>query len=187
MRLVILHPKLILKSLVLLFTSVLLSGCYGQKGLDDLKVFMTDVKSKPHGRIEPLPEFRAYESFSYGASDLRSPFSKPVIIEILEAEVEEASSVFPNFDRPKEYLERFAISTLSMVGTLSREGGSLWALVTDENGDVHRVKEGNFLGQNHGEILVVTELSVQVMEIVPDGDGGWVQRPRAIQIEGIEQ
>ena len=180
-------PKFMLKTLLLVLSSFLLAGCYGQKGLDDLKVFMVDVKSQPHGRIEPLPEFRAYESFSYGASDLRSPFSKPVIIEILEAEIEESSSVYPNFDRSKEYLERFAISTLAMVGTLSREGGSLWALITDENGDVHRVKEGNYMGQNHGEILVVTELSVQVMEIVPDGDGGWVQRPRAIQIEGIEQ
>ena len=177
----------VLRVLFILVLGSLLSGCYGQKGLDDLKVFMVDVKNQPHGRVDPLPEFRAYEAFTYGASDLRSPFSKPVIIEILEAEVEESSSVFPNFDRSKEYLERFAISSLSMVGTLSREGGSLWALITDQNGDVHRVKEGNYLGQNHGEILVVTELSVQVMEIVPDGDGGWVQRPRAIQIEGIEQ
>jgi len=166
---------------------VSLTGCYGQKGLGDIKAYMADIKSRPHGRIEPLPEFHAYEAFTYKASQMRSPFTKPVEVEVVEAEINETQSLFPDFDRTKEYLERFAITTLSMVGTLSREGENLWALIGDENGDVHRVTTGNYIGQNHGQIIDVSELGVQVLEIIPDGDGGWVQRPRAIQIEGLEE
>jgi type IV pilus assembly protein PilP len=167
--------------------SIIISGCYGQKGLGDIKAYMADIRSQPHGRIEPLPEFHAYEAFTYKASELRSPFAKPVVVEVVETEVKESLNLFPDFDRAKEYLERFPITTLAMVGTLSREGDDLWALISDENGDVHRVKMGNYLGQNHGQIVEVNELGLQVLEIVPDGDGGWVQRPRAIQIEGLEE
>ncbi|MFC3152394.1 pilus assembly protein PilP [Litoribrevibacter euphylliae] len=155
--------------------------------MNDIKAYMADIKSKPHGQIEPLPEFHAYEAFTYQANELRSPFSKPVVVEVMETTVKESINLFPDFDRTKEYLERFAITTLSMVGTLSREQGFLWALISDENGDVHRVKVGNYLGQNHGQITDVTELGIQVLEIIPDGDGGWIQRPRAIQIEGLEE
>ena len=171
----------------LILSSLLLGGCYGQKGLSDIKAYMADIRSQPHGRIEPLPEFHAYESFTYKASEKRSPFTKPVIVEVLKTEVKQTQSIYPDLDRSKEYLERFAITTLAMVGTLARDGGFLWALISDENGDVHRVKEDNFLGQNHGRIIEVTELGVQVLEIIPDGDGDWVQRPRAIQIEGLEE
>ncbi|WP_344799162.1 pilus assembly protein PilP [Litoribacillus peritrichatus] len=167
--------------------SITLAGCYGQKGLSDIKAYMADIRSKPHGRVEPLPEFHAYESFTYQASELRSPFTKPVVIEVLHTEVKKTQNIFPDLDRSKEYLERFAITTLAMVGTLAREGDDLWALISDENGDVHRVKEGNYLGQNHGEIISVSELGLQVLEIVPDGNGDWIQRPRAIQIDGLEE
>lgn len=177
----------LVRNLTLLLIMASLSGCYGQKGLSDIKAYMADIRSQPHGQIEPLPEFHAYEAFTYQASELRSPFSKPVVVEVMESKVKETVNLFPDFDRTKEYLERFAISTLSMVGTLSRENGDLWALISDEHGDVHRVKIGNYLGQNHGQITNVTELGIQVLEIIPDGDGGWVQRPRAIQIEGLEE
>ncbi len=173
--------------LLISFSVFFLSGCYGQKGLNDIKAYMADIRSQPHGRIEPLPEFHAYESFTYKASEKRSPFTKPVVIEVLKAEVKQTQSIYPDLDRSKEYLERFAITTLSMVGTLARDGDFLWALISDENGDVHRVREDNFLGQNHGRIIEVTELGIQVLEIIPDGDGDWVQRPRAIQIEGLEE
>lgn len=175
------------RSVFIVSVCLVVSGCYGQKGLSDIKAYMADIKSQPHGRIEPLPEFHAYESFTYQASEHRSPFTKPVIIEVLQTEVKKTHNIYPNLDRPKEYLERFAVSTLDMVGTLAREEGELWALISDENGDVHRVKVGNYLGQNHGEIISVSEIGVQILEIVPDGSGDWVQRPRAIQIAGLEE
>ncbi|GLQ33465.1 pilus assembly protein PilP [Litoribrevibacter albus] len=179
--------KCLSRFLLLILVTLSLVGCYGQKGLSDIKAYMAEIRSKPHGRIEPLPEFHAYEAFTYKASELRAPFEKPVVVDVVETKVKENVNLFPDFDRTKEYLERFPITTLSMVGTLSKEKGFLWALVSDENGDVHRVKTGNYLGQNHGQIVEVNELGLQVLEIIPDGDGGWVQRPRAIQIEGLEE
>ena len=43
---------------------------------DDLDVYINDVKARPGGRIEPLPEITPYEGFTYiaDAEGLRSPF-----------------------------------------------------------------------------------------------------------------
>ena len=52
----------------------------------------------------------------------------------------------------------------------------------DGEGGVHRVRVGNYLGKNHGKIVSATETSVEVIEIVPSGVGGWLERPRTIKL-----
>ena len=53
---------------------------------------------------------------------------------------------------PREYLERYELDTLSMVGTFSNEE-SYWALVRDPEGVIHRVPVGNYIGKNHGKVV----------------------------------
>ena len=50
-------------------------------------------------------------------------------------------------------------------------------------GGVHRVKVGDYLGRNHGKILVIDDSKIDVMEIVPDGEGGWLERPRSLSLK----
>ena len=92
-----------------------------------------------------------------------------------------ASSITPNQSRVKEYLEQFPLESLNMVGTISQKG-VLWALIDDNDGNVHYVKEGNYLGMDHGQIRVIGENHVQVMEIITNGVAGWVERPRNIEL-----
>lgn len=68
-----------------------------------------------------------------------------------------------------------------MVGTL-RNDRQLFALVNGAGG-VHRVKVGDYLGRNHGKILVIDDSKIDVMEIVPDGEGGWLERPRSLSLK----
>jgi len=91
------------------------------------------------------------------------------------------TGVKPDLNREKEYLEEFNIAGLSMVGTLERSG-VLWALVDDGDGGIHRVAQGNYLGKNHGVIVAASSRQIEVVEIVPDGVGGWVERPQVLQI-----
>ena len=65
----------------------------------------------------------------------------------------------PDFDRPKEYLERYELDTLSMVGTFSKDE-SYWALVRDPEGVIHRVPVGNYIGKNHGKVVRYTDTEV---------------------------
>jgi len=165
--------------LVLFSVTLALTGCGGDAQFDDLRAQMNDIKNKPKGRIEPPPEFKVYKAFSYGAAMLRSPFEPPVDVE-LAALPQQRANVKPDLNRPKEVLEQYGIDSLAMVGTLERPGGALFALIRDPDQGLHRVKPGNYMGRNFGRITAVTPSKVDVIEIVSDGQDGWVERPRTL-------
>ncbi|MDR8013089.1 type 4a pilus biogenesis lipoprotein PilP [Ectopseudomonas guguanensis] len=157
-----------------------LAGCGASGDFSDLRAYMDDVRARPKGSIEPLPKFQPYESFTYRAASLRSPFQPPVKIDVV-ARQRGAAEIKPDESRVKQFLEGFNIETFEMVGTL-RNDRELYALVNGAGG-VHRVKVGDYLGRNHGKILVIDDSKIDVMEIVPDGEGGWLERPRSLSLK----
>jgi len=168
----------------MLASVALLSGCSGSGEFGDLQAYVAEVNARPKGRIEPLPEFKPYESFNYSAAGLRGPFTAPVEIKLVKYQQERAkSNVKPDLQRPKEYLENFSVDAITMVGTLALTEDDVWALLDDAEGGVHRVKVGNYVGRNHGKVISINPGSVDLIEIVPDGHGGWLERPRAIKLQ----
>ncbi len=159
--------------------SLVCLGCSGDRDHADLKLFMNDARTKPQGEIEPLPTFRMYESFKYSVVAFRSPFEKPLTV--TAEDVDRKAAVKPDETREKEYLEAFNVSAITLVGVLKRDGIT-WSLVDDGEGSVHRVTLGNYLGKNHGKIVAVTASQLELIEIVPDGKSGWVERPRALAL-----
>lgn len=160
-----------------------LTACSQGNGFSDLDKFMADTRAKPRGHVEPLPEFKAYEAFSYSAADRRSPFEPPLDVQLTMVDEDPVSDVEPDLDRPKEVLENFGLKELTMVGTLSDTSGNLFALIRDSDGGVHRVRTGNYMGQNYGRIIGINETRVELIEIVPNGRGGWVERPRQLSLD----
>ena len=153
-------------------------------GFSDLDAFMAEKRARPGGVSEPIPTFKAYEAFAYAATTLRSPFDRPVDIRQLAA-LSARAALRPDSNRPKEYLERFTLDSLQMVGSLERSGQD-WTLIKDPDGGIHRVQVGNFLGRDHGKIVEMGDTFVAVIEIVPDGtEDGWVERPRTIELSGM--
>ena len=148
----------------------LLAGC--SSGDADLNAFIRKVQAEPGGRVEPLPEVQPYEAFTYADQNLRSPF-----VPTLSG----ASSVRPDSHRPREFLEQYSLDTLKMVGTLDM-GGVNYGLVLAGDGRVHRVLIGNHMGQNDGVITAISPARIALTEIVPDGLGGYVQRPAALAL-----
>lgn len=151
-----------------------LSGCSSDMG--KLKAQVAEIKSRPGERIEPLPQIKPYQSFTYNASNLRSPFvpSSPVRNDV-------ASTVRPDSKRPREFLEQFPLDTMQMVGTLELQGRK-YGLVQGKDGLVHRVLPGNFMGQNDGRVVSITPTRISIIEIVPDGLGGYIERPAALAL-----
>ncbi len=166
--------------ILIIFSFLFLTGCFGGADISDLEVFVADTSAKPKGRIKPLPEFQPYSSFVYGASGLRSPFESPATFS--EMSVDAASLVSaPNNTRRKDVLERFPLGELSLVGTMSRdEEDILTGLIRTISGSVHIVKAGHYMGKNHGKILHVSETQLDLMEVVPNGSGGWISRPHSM-------
>ena len=91
------------------------------------------------------------------------------------------AKVQPDLNRVKQFLEQFPIATLAMVGTLA-QGDRLYALVRDGEGGVHRVQLGDYMGTDYGRIQKIAESELELIEIVPDGTGGWVERARTVAL-----
>ena len=167
---------------ILIFLPLIIAmGCSGGEGFSDLDRYVAEVKARPKKRIEPLPQFSAYEAFSYRTANRRSPFTEPQSAELELAEEKPRSNLKPDFDRAKDPLEFFSIGSMNMVGTILKENeNTLYALISDSQGGVHRVRLGDYMGKNHGKIVELSEGLIRLVEIVSDGQGGWFERPRTL-------
>ena len=141
---------------------------------DDLARFIADTKKEPGGRVEPLPEVKPYQTFTYDDGSLRSPFmpASPNANNL---------ALRPDAKRNREFLEQYSLDTMKMVGTMQREG-AIYGLIQTRDGLVHRVLPGNYVGQNDGKIVDITPSKIDVREIVPDGLGGYIERPAALAL-----
>jgi type IV pilus assembly protein PilP len=153
-----------------LFAAVLYASLVACSSADsDLSRFIEDTKKEPGGRVEPLPEVKPYETFVYAAQSMRSPFQPG------GAGGPNALGLRPDSKRNREFLEQFPLDTLKMVGTL-KLSGQMYGLVQTKDGLVHRVSPGNYMGQADGKIMDISPSKINVVEIVPDGLGGYMER-----------
>ena len=155
-----------------------LAGCSGSAKEQDLEKFYAETQAQGKGGIKPLPPFETVAPFSYQASNLRSPFEPPVAV-VARQQPQGNKSVKPDPTRVKQFLEQFNVGQLAMVGTLS-QGGQFYGLVRDYEQGVHRVRTGDYMGSDHGRITKIDDASIELLEIVADGSGGWVQRQRLV-------
>lgn len=163
--------------LLLTLLTLSLAACGGD--MDDLDQYINETKAKPGGRIEPLPEITPYEIFTYVADveGIRSPF-QPDTPQVSSAA---GGGARPDPDRSPEFLEGFPLDTLRMVGTLYI-GDTMYGLIQTSDGLIHRVVPGNYMGQNYGRITEITESEVDLVEIISDGIGGYIERDAAVSL-----
>lgn len=155
-----------------LLVLALVAGCSSRDG--DLERFIAQTKQEPATGVEPLPDIRQHESFTYQAQHMRSPFMPG-------GSGENSLSACPNSNRNREHLEQFSLDTLAMVGTMQISGRT-YALVKSRDGVVHRVLPGNHLGQSEGRIVSVEPTKITLTEIVTDGLGGCMERPATLNL-----
>ena len=163
----------------LLAVALLLSACGGESH-QDLRTWMTEQGKGARGKLEPLPQIKPYEPFSYNAFDLPDPF-KPRKIEATKG----SSKLSPDLTRRKEPLEGFPLESLTMVGTLEKNK-TVYALVRTPEKDVYQVRAGNYLGQNYGVVTGIGENEVKLKELVQDGAGDWTERSSTLQLQQAE-
>lgn len=166
--------------LVTVAISMLLTACAGSDH-SDLKAYIDGVTARQKPQIEPLPEFKPYPIYVYEAGELRDPFEESAFVEQQVEVAIEGSGIRPPERDTKEPLEEYPLDTLRMVGTLE-QSSTMWALIKDGEGSIHRVKTGNYMGKNYGKILSITEHQVEILEIVPNGLGAFIERPAIIAL-----
>lgn len=163
------------RALLALAVLALLTGC--GRGMGDLQQWVAQEKAKKGASLEPLPVIKHFETFEYVADDRRDPFAPGFDEEEMGAE----AGPRPDENRPREPLEMYTLDGLSMVGTIGLDE-TIEALVKDPDGVIHRVRGGNYLGQNYGRITVISEDRIELAELVPNGAGGWMERQAKIAL-----
>ena len=160
--------------------ALLLAACGGDEH-QDLKQWMAEASQGMRGRVQPIPEIKPFPVVSYDAGDLPEPFSSSKAMPEKRAS---SGGVQPDFDRPREPLEAYPLETLRMVGVV-RKNKTLYALIQVDN-MVHQVRTGNHLGQDFGVVSSITEVQINVKELVQDPSGhttDWVERLATLQLQ----
>lgn len=164
--------------LVLLIISLIMITACSQNDYSDLESFINDSGKGLQGKIDPLPEVRPYKNFAYQAFDIPNPFLPRKNDQAHSA----MSGIQPDLNRSKEVLESYPLESLMMVGSLQQDD-LIFALIKSPEGTLHRVKKGNYLGQNFGIIDHISEVEVQLVEIVQGGVNEWTERTSALMLK----
>lgn len=160
----------------LLISVLMLAGC--ERGTSDLQRWVQEERQRPGQPIDPVPPVAVAEVIAYEAFELRDPFQRRTAaaeVDDLSALDAAADGLRPDPTRRREFLEGFPLDTLTMVGTLRIDEVD-FALIRDNEGVIHRVRAGNFMGRNHGEVERIRPNRVELRELVQDGRGIWIER-----------
>jgi len=163
-----------MKHLLSLLMVFLLFSC-AEAQLDDLEMFVADSKSEPYLFNDNIPTLKGINPLIYTQTDLRSPFSKPQASLLTEVSRLSQSCYQPDLERENKILEMHSLSSIKMRGTLS-SNGVMWALVQASDSKVHRVRPGDYLGLNNGNVLKVSSTQIDLLELVSDSNGCWQER-----------
>ena len=154
----------------------LLAGCGGESH-QDLRAWMAEQGKGARGQLDPLPQIKPYEPFAYNAFDLPDPF-KPRKIEPTKG----GSKLAPDLTRRTEPLEAYPLESLNMVGTLAQGQDDVRAGAHAGQGRLPGDAPGNYLGQNFGVIIGITDSEIRLKELVQDGAGDWTERTSTLQL-----
>ncbi|MFD1261513.1 pilus assembly protein PilP [Entomomonas asaccharolytica] len=161
-------------------TSVLV-GC-GNSGVVDLEEYVDRVKARPARAIEPLPEPKPYLPFSYTATFMRDPFqSQDAIIQPDPIREDLSKCLMPDLTRPKQYLEGFDIGSFIMVGTIENDKEH-YALLRGAGG-IHRIRVGDYIGVNHGQVVSINDFGLEVLEKISDGNEGCREKTYILELK----
>lgn len=160
--------------LMLAVACTLLAGC--SPSTKELEAWVQEVRARPAPPLDPLPVMKQFETFEYAAQGLRDPFSAPA------PDRESGNGKGPDPNRRKEALEAYPLDSLGMVGTIG-SGNGLVALLMAPDKVTYKVTAGNYVGQNDGRITGVYTDRIEIVELVPDGAGGWLERQAKVALE----
>ncbi len=163
--------------LAVLVASVVLAGCSTGEG-DDLDAFIRDAGKEMRGKVDPLPEVTPFVPVEFNQDgQLNDPF-KP-----RKAEKPASGGVRPDLNRPREAMEAYPLESIKYVGSLFK-GKMKYALVKAPDNSVTQLTIGNYLGQNLGMIVDVTDNEIKIKEIVQDElSGDWIERTASMTLQ----
>ncbi len=173
-----------MRKLALLAMVLTLVGC-GASGEDELRQWMAEQQSQARPKVAPISEPKLFKPESYTQMTAIEPFSIQKLAQALKRESSQAAAngalIAPELARRKQTLESFPLDAMAMVGSLGKTGQPV-ALVKVDN-LLYQVRPGNYLGQNYGRVMKITETQITLREIAQDAVGEWIERTATLQLQ----
>jgi len=163
-----------------IFACLILVGCDSR--IDAVNQQMANIRNQPPKAIDPAPVFMPVPQFNYAAHQLKSPFLPSSLA--AELKIMARKRVYPNFSRAPQPLESYALESLNMKGSIRNNRGQLLALIQSPDQQIGQVQVGNYIGMNQGRITHIGPTQIDLVEIIPDGREGYVERPRTLVLIG---
>lgn len=167
--------------LVLALGSCLVLAACGVEKHAELRAWVKEQDKLPGGRIPPLPEVRPYQPVEYTANELLDPF-KPRKVEPPKPGQSTGGVQPPPDSRRREPLEAYPLEALKMVGVLEQKK-VIYALVKSPDNNLFQIKTGNYLGQNFGRVVAITDTTIKLKEIVQDSGGNWEEKEQSLLLQ----
>jgi type IV pilus assembly protein PilP len=157
-----------------------LSACSGEQ--DELQAWMEQQRHEVQPSVQPLSPPQKFNPQAYSGAGGVEPFSNQKLTGALRQEARQPNSaVAAELNRRKEPLEAFPLDSMSMVGSVTKKGVPFALIKVDSL--LYQVKVGEYLGQNYGKIMKITETDIALREIVQDAAGEWIERPTTLQLQ----
>ncbi|XHS80049.1 pilus assembly protein PilP [Burkholderiaceae bacterium UC74_6] len=165
---------------VLGLAGYLLAGC--SSDADELHQWMEQQRRDARPTVKPLEPPKKFLPEPYTAGGLVDPFSVQKLSVAVKAEATQPNSLLTaEMNRRREPLEAYPLDSVSMVGSLTRKD-QRYALLRVDN-LLYQVKVGDYLGQNFGKIMKISETDITLREIVQDAAGEWIERTSTLQLQ----
>jgi type IV pilus assembly protein PilP len=169
-----------LQAVCLAAATLLLAACSAEH--DELRLWMEQQRREVKPNITPLQPPKKFNPQPYTSAQAVEPFSQQKLTVALKQEARQPNSLLSaELNRRKEPLEAYPLDSMSMVGSVNKQGQPFALLRVDAL--LYQVKVGDYLGQNYGRITRIAETEIAMREIVQDAAGEWIERPATLQLQ----
>lgn len=161
-------------------TLLALAGCSAEH--EELRQWMEQQRREVKPNVTPLTPPKKFDPQPYNSAQAVDPFSTQKLSVALKQEARQPNSLLAaELNRRKEPLEAYPLDSMTMVGSVNKQGQPYALLRVDQL--LHQVKVGDYLGQNYGRITRIGETEIALREIVQDAAGEWIERPATLQLQ----
>ncbi len=168
--------------------TVLLAGCSNPEH-EELQQWMAQQRAQARPRITPIAEPKQFQPQTYTADGGVDPFDPGKLTQALRRDSAQQGArsgiIQAELNRRKEPLEAMPLDAMAMVGSLQKQGQPTALIKVDQL--LYQVRVGNYLGQNYGKVLRITENSVQLREIIQDVTGEWIERNTELVLQETQK
>ena len=173
------------KLLIAVAVGVVLAGCDASE-TEEVQAWMQQQRAATKPQVQPIPEPKPFTPQAYTQEAAIEPFSNQKLTVALKRDSQQsgtasAALLAPELNRRKEPLEAYPLDSMSMVGSVNKQGRPYALLRVDQL--LYQVKVGDHLGQNYGRITRIAETEIALREIVQDAAGEWIERPATLQLQ----